>query len=111
MHWDILILAMVAGFIGFRLFSVLGRRTGHERSPEERRIGLSTPRPVAEGAKGESGNPDNVIALPEKTADGSERPGGAVTRGLMDIKLADRRFDTDRFLSGARAAYEIIVTA
>jgi predicted lipid-binding transport protein (Tim44 family) len=29
----------------------------------------------------------------------------------MDIKLADRNFDTERFVSGARSAYEMIVTA
>jgi len=29
----------------------------------------------------------------------------------MDIKLADRSFETDHFISGARSAYELIVTA
>jgi predicted lipid-binding transport protein (Tim44 family) len=29
----------------------------------------------------------------------------------MDIKLADRNFDTDHFVEGARKAYEMIVTA
>ena len=30
---------------------------------------------------------------------------------MLDIKLHDRNFDSDHFLSGARAAYEMIVTA
>jgi predicted lipid-binding transport protein (Tim44 family) len=34
-----------------------------------------------------------------------------LTRALMDVKLVDRTFDNDRFLSGARSAYEMIVTA
>ncbi len=33
---DIIILAMAAGFIVLRLRSVLGRRTGHEPSPDSR---------------------------------------------------------------------------
>ena len=38
-------------------------------------------------------------------------PAGPAVRALVDIKLADRNFDTERFLSGARMAYEMIVTA
>ena len=34
-----------------------------------------------------------------------------MARGLLDIKLADRGFETDHFVSGARSAYELIVTA
>jgi predicted lipid-binding transport protein (Tim44 family) len=30
---------------------------------------------------------------------------------VLDIKLADRSFETERFLAGARSAYELIVSA
>jgi predicted lipid-binding transport protein (Tim44 family) len=41
----------------------------------------------------------------------SERPSDPVASGLLDIQLADRSFDRDHFVAGARAAYEMIVTA
>jgi predicted lipid-binding transport protein (Tim44 family) len=41
----------------------------------------------------------------------ADKPADPVARGLMDIKLADRAFETDHFISGARSAYEMIVTA
>jgi predicted lipid-binding transport protein (Tim44 family) len=112
--FDILLLAMVAGFIAFRLYSVLGRRTGHERSPEDR-VGLAKPR-----------TSDKVIPLPERPVDRTVRGAGEISpqpvlpqpvlaeplqRAIMDIKLADRRFDAAQFLEGARAAHEMIATA
>lgn len=98
----ILALAMVAGIILIRLYSVLGRRTGNEREAGEKwRFGRAAN--AAGAAVG-----DNVVALPQRSAASG---GDPVARGLMDIKLADRRFDTDHFLEGARKAYEMIVTA
>lgn len=96
---DIIFFAMIAAFIGFRLYSVLGRRTGHERSPEEQ---VRVPEPRR--AKAE----DTVVALPDR---GGVAAGGPLARAMMDIKLADRTFDEHRFIDGARQAYEMIVTA
>jgi predicted lipid-binding transport protein (Tim44 family) len=102
---DILLLAMVAGFLLFRLYSVLGRRTGNERPNDDL-----------------SRVPDSVVPPKDDTAPRSERAGvrnaaaslpvsGPVARALLEIKLADRSFDAAKFMSGARAAYELIVTA
>ena len=95
---DIVLIAMVAGVILFRLYSVLGRRTGHERGPSERfsRVGGAKPG-------------DNVVALPDRSAARPVKPAEAP--GLLDIKLADRAFDSEHFLAGARQAYEIVVSA
>ena len=100
----ILLIAMVAGVILFRLYSVLGRRTGHERPPQER-YGLNR------GAA-KSGN-DNVVALPDRTARAEtlDKPGDPVARGLLDIKLSDRSFEDAHFVDGAKQAYEMVVTA
>jgi len=108
--FDVVLLALLAGFIAFRLYTVLGRRTGHERSPDDqlRLPDGARPNPKAPPAK------DNVVSLPERgTAQAGAGAANAtpMSRALLDIKLHDRSFDTDRFLSGARAAYEIIVTA
>jgi predicted lipid-binding transport protein (Tim44 family) len=99
--FDIILLAMIAGFIAFRLYSVLGRRTGHERSPEEQ---------VRVPDAGRAKKADNVVTLPERSAS-TAAAAGPLARGLMDIKLADRSFDEDGFMQGARAAHEMIVTA
>jgi len=99
----ILVLAMVAGIILFRLYSVLGRRTGNEREPDGRwRLPGTAPAPSS------SVSGENVIALPQRAA---AQGGDPVQQGLMDIKLADRAFETEHFLSGARKAYEMILAA
>jgi len=107
--FDIILLGLLAGFIAFRLYSVLGRRTGHERTREEqlRLPDGAEPNPKPAAAK------DNVVTLPERPAQAGAGSTGAtpLARALMDIKLADRAFDNERFLSGARAAYEMIVTS
>ena len=102
----IVVLAMVAGVLVFRLYSVLGRRTGNERQPGEkwRFRGLPGASPVPP----QGGSADNVVVVPSRP---SPQPNDPAARGLLDIKLADRSFDTERFLAGARKAYEMIVTA
>ena len=93
---EIVLIASVAGFILFRLYAVLGRRTGHERPPQDsyrfsRTDEVAAPKPIAHLA--------------------ADRPTDPVASALFDIGLADRSFDKEQFLKGARAAYEMIVTA
>jgi predicted lipid-binding transport protein (Tim44 family) len=102
-----IVLIVAAGIILFRLYTVLGRRTGHERQPEENyrfQPNPDAPQPAAD---------DKLAALPlAKRPEAIEgRPADPVARGVLDIKLADRGFETERFLAGARSAYEIVVTA
>jgi predicted lipid-binding transport protein (Tim44 family) len=85
----LLIAAMVAGVICFRLYTVLGRRTGHEPPPQ------AVPAPAPRAA-----------ALPQPAPDIAPS-----SNGLLDIQLADRNFDTPKFLAGAREAYARVVTA
>jgi predicted lipid-binding transport protein (Tim44 family) len=95
----IILIASVAGILLFRLYTVLGRRTGHERPPQEDyRL---NPRQVE----------DTVGSAPKLSHISPERPTDPVASGLFDIGLADRGFDKDQFLKGARAAYEMILTA
>ncbi|MDE2182566.1 MAG: Tim44 domain-containing protein [Alphaproteobacteria bacterium] len=96
---EIILFASIAGVILFRLYTVLGRRTGHERPPQDRfRLG----RPAEETV----GVRPNAARLAS-----AERPADPVQSGLFDIQLADRSFDKAHFLTGARAAYEMILTA
>lgn len=90
---EILVVAMIAGVILFRLYTVLGRRTGHEPPP---------PQP------GRLPGSDTAALPPPAAAEPVKDPGG---HGLIDIQLADRSFDTQHFLQGARTAHEMIVGA
>ena len=111
-----IIFLVIAVVIFMRLGSVLGRRTGNEPTPFERRI---------EKSPAGAGN-DNVVALPKREADAARSGGSALTPetlakfaepgspahdGLVAISAAAADFDPDHFLSGARMAYEMIVTA
>lgn len=97
---DIVLIATVAGFILFRLYTVLGRRTGHERPPQENYRFGSVPAQ------------ETAAAAPKQLNHVStDRPSDPVASGLFDIGLADRAFDKDQFVKGARAAYEMILTA
>jgi len=101
----IVLIAMIAGIILFRLYAVLGRRTGNERDARERLRGIGGGAPPVAS--------DNVVALPVSAAppEQSPAPSDSVKRGLLDIRLADRDFESGHFLEGARHAYQIIVEA
>ena len=102
-YFDIILFAMIAGFLVLRLRSVLGRRTGNER----RRDGfIRTRAPVSERAAsgGESATGATVVPLTTTPIDG-------VAQGLDRIRSADPGLDPEQFLAGARAAFEIIVGA
>ncbi len=102
--FEIVILAMIAAFLGLRLYSVLGRRAEHEeeivpsafeRPEEPKRIPPAAP------------------LVPD--APRSERPttgfAPAIEQGLREIAAADRRFDLLGFLEGARGAYQMALEA
>lgn len=101
---DIILLAMLAGFVIFKLRSVLGKRTGTERR---------RPDPFAEPAK--SNDNGKVVRLPDRSAEPAAEPAAApatsMAAGVMRIKLADDRFDEREFLQGAKVAFGMIVEA
>lgn len=112
---EILLFAAVAAFMFFWLRSVLGRRTGHERSRRDvvtQRESLPTP----PKAKGEAPATPAEVGPEEDSRPLSpiERvapSGSALNQTLTEIQIADRNFDVDRFIAGARGAYELIVKA
>jgi predicted lipid-binding transport protein (Tim44 family) len=114
------IYAAVAVLIFVKLWSVLGQRTGRERPPHD-------PYSPRDGMRPSTN--DNVVALPgrageppPKAVDAAASPpvdrwsgiaeaGTAVAAGLDAIAREDKSFDGKHFIAGARAAYEMIVTA
>ena len=98
---EIVLLAMVALFVGLRLYAVLGRRTGHEQQPVTRPEGVSgaeTPAPLADVA-------------PERTEGSGLVYEDKAADGVRAIVAADPGFDVGRFLEGAQAAYRMILEA
>ena len=116
--YTIIFLAL-AVFIFLRLRSVLGQRTGRERPPYDP---YSSAPGTIRPAPG-----DKVVALPGRAPDtgaeaaepvepvdrwkGIAEPGSALAAGLDAIAREDKSFDAKHFLTGARAAYDMIVTA
>lgn len=113
-----LVLAVV---IFLRLRNVLGRRTGHEQPP------IDFPAREQQTASPQERERDNVVPMPgaaqapvsqeETLEDAEDRireympKENAVQSGLLDIVRVESSFDPKQFVSGARAAYEMIVTA
>ncbi len=114
-----IIFALLAAFVVWKLRSVLGTRTGHERPPQERpgRVGPA-----------EDGKPEGkVIRLPGASTDasagadegrvGAERwapfaaPGSGVAAGFDQIAALDPTFRPREFVEGAKSAYEMIIGA
>ncbi len=98
---EIVLLALVALFVGLRLYAVLGQRTGHEQQP--------VTRPEA-APSGEATAPAAELAADRTTPSGlvyEERAAG----GIRAIISADQSFDVARFLDGAQAAYRMVLEA
>jgi predicted lipid-binding transport protein (Tim44 family) len=100
---EVVVLAMLAGFIALRLVSVLGRRTGHEEPAGDvvRRAPAESLRPARVGGDAPRAE---ALRLPDHMPD-------AVKAGLSAIAAVDPAFDPDRFVSGAKAAYGMILEA
>ena len=113
---DILILAMIALFLVFRLRSALGRRTGHEPPPEnvQREVENAADPPIRipDAAPREGGD----APPPVPRAEGGDNPPEAPTAtplgaGLTELKIADPTFEEAAFLEGARGAFELVLNA
>ena len=89
---DIIILALLAIFLGFRLKNLLGDRSGYgedlknDKNHEQQNVSESR----------------NVIRLDQKKTSG---------KGIEALKDADPSFSEDEFISGAKNAFRIIIDA
>ena len=99
----IVILALVALFIGLRLYSVLGERTGHEQQPI---LKPADPEAVVEPRV------NRPAAVQPSVSDGADLAylptAGPGVRALL---AADPSFDVARFLEGAKSAYRMVLEA
>ncbi|MFT3978749.1 MAG: Tim44/TimA family putative adaptor protein [Sphingomonas bacterium] len=95
----IVLLAMVAGFLALRLYSVLGKRTGHEQP---------LPKPAELSA---APVPRTIDVTPEVRESVARPIETGAEAGLRAIVAGEAGFDVPRFLEGAQAAYRMILEA
>ena len=89
--FDIIIFAVIAAFIIYRLRSVLGKRTGFQKNPTEHR-------PKYNEIKEEEQNQTIPSLLDNQTK-------------LENVYKKVNNFDHKQFLEGAKKAFEIIITS
>ncbi len=100
---DLVLFAMIAGFLVLRLRSILGRRTGYERPPRAYQAPeAGSPPPTIDGRA------EPVAAAPARAVPDPASPAGTV---LIRMQQVDRSFDAGRFLAGAEQAFRMIVEA
>lgn len=99
---EIVLLAMLAAFIGLRLVSVLGKRTGHERAVGD----AFRPGPQEVMAPSQRLTPKlrSAVVVPTGT-------DGTLAPALQNIVDADPSFNPERFVAGAHSAYGMILGA
>ena len=109
--FDIILFAMIAAFLVLRLRSVLGRRDGHKGRPRN---------PFARSLPEEQAD-EKVVHLPNaRDADADTDTEAAavgddaesdLAAGFREIKAVDRGFEPTEILSGARIAFELVLSA
>lgn len=117
---DIILFAMIAAFLVFRLRNVLGRRDGHEGGYRD---------PMGPDASQDNEAPeddDNVVQLSDRNKDegwpmadeaepAQATPSAAdddpLAQGLARIQGADPSFNPGEFMEGAAMAFEMILNA
>ena len=103
---DVIIFAAIAAFLVFRLVSVLGKRTGQEGSRDP--FGMARSADISE-QEGNKENPRATSAIdPQEDSVDISTP---LNSGLESIKAADSGFNEANFQTGARSAFEMIITA
>jgi predicted lipid-binding transport protein (Tim44 family) len=86
---EIAVFAVIAAFLLFKLYDVLGRRAG--RQPED--------------------GPSPGFGAPPQGPDKPSEPAAADLSGISALKARDPAFEISKFLDGAREAYQTIVKA
>ena len=98
--FPVILLAMIAAFLALRLYSVLGKRTGHEQplKPAEERVAAAPPART-------------IDVTPETREVVNRNIAPPAEKGLRAIIAADPAFDVTQFLEGAQSAYRMVLEA
>ena len=104
---EIIFFAFLTGYLAFRLWSILGKRTGFDGAPPEN----SSQAFMADEVM------SNIIPLPTRNSpkkeglEEEETLDSALEENIQKIKAADPDFNMDYFLRGAKAAFCMVVEA
>ncbi len=116
---DIILFALVAAFLAFRLRSVLGRRDGHQGPSRQGPSRMPLPGPNQANDNGEHES-EGAAAQPSDGAPVENGPSGrgaatpsgsSLAAGLTQVRVADPKFNEEDFVSGAKIAFELVVSA
>ena len=113
---EIILFALLAAYMFFRLWSVLGQRTGNEADPEsweevtDSNVTDINNRSTQERGKVVPLRPDQGVVMPEQQ---EQAPPMSleVQNGIREIAKADSNFHIGYFTEGARRAFEMVVNA
>ena len=97
--FDIIIFAMLAGYLVFQLRRALGRRSDNQEPK-------STPSPEQRAKQGET---DNVVAI--KPNENKKENQEETLGGLTELREKDPSFSDTDFIKGAKEAFSWIVEA
>jgi predicted lipid-binding transport protein (Tim44 family) len=101
--FEAVIFATIAAFLGFRLYAVLGKRTGHEQSigkPAEDVVGLPKKPEIIEDSRETQTMPRAVDVPPLDES---------AAIGVRAISAAESNFHPGEFVEGAKSAYRMIL--
>lgn len=109
--FDIILFALIAGFIILRLRNVLGRRDGHEGGYRDSflRQGQNQAKPRTDNVPTSSDHTQVETHVDDNCLAGSSEKD--VAKGLSQIKLADPKFNEEQFIKGSSLAFKMIVSA
>lgn len=103
---DLILFGMIAAFLVLRLRSILGRRSGFERQQQAERGPVAVPgmaRPAPPVIDGKAEPAPATRPVPD--------PASALGASIQKLRTVDRNFEPTRFLTGAEAAFRMIVKA
>ena len=116
-----ILLLVIAVVVAWRLYSVLGTRTGNEKrldlpfpGRQQKRKPAAAKASAPEEPEQTAPESDMRYGLPEERKpawEGVAEEGSELARTLERMRDIDPAFDARHFLKGARVAYEMIVTA
>lgn len=101
-YGDIIVIAAIAAFILLRYRSMLGEKSGRDVSDMPR------PSPDLEPVIQLSKRAEPVVEVVKKTP---EKETGAFADQFSAMRAVDAEFSVEEFLSGAKAAYEMVIDA
>ncbi len=103
-YGDIIVIGAIAAFILLRYRAMLGEQRGRDETSVRPTIVPANDRERVLQI------PSTRVAVPDKKEDFSNKYG-SLAETFVAMRAIDREFSPDEFLIGARAAYEMVITA